>query len=170
MRLRHLIPVLLLAFGALLVPACGGDDGETASATSDDTESTDSGSDSSDSSDSDSTDDIPDPSELDDLVDEIPGLDDELGDCLSQAAAFSSLYFEALGGEDGAKEAQRKAEELKDLLPDDLHDDIDVISEAIGQVAEEGLLSGTDAMETDEFNTATDNINAYFEDECGALG
>jgi hypothetical protein len=166
MRLRHLLPVALLALAALLAPACSSDDSsDTASGSSNDR---DANSDSNDSGNSDdpgsNPDEIP---GLDDLTESIPGLGD-MGDCINQAAAFSSLYFETLGGEDGAKDAQRKAEELKAVLPDDLHDDIDVISKAIGQVAEEGLLSGTDALDTDEYRQAEEAISKYFQEECGA--
>jgi hypothetical protein len=166
MRLRHLLPIALLALAALVAPACSNDDNsDTASASSNDRDK------SSDSNDSGNSDDPgSDPDEvpgLDDLTENIPGLGD-MGDCISQAAAFSSLYFETLGGENGAKDAQRKAEELKAVLPDDLHDDIDVISKAIGQVAEEGLLSGTDALDTDEYRQAEEAISKYFQEECGS--
>lgn len=164
MRLRYLLPILLLAVGALVAPACGSDDGDTASGDSNGTNQSDSGDSGSDEGDTTET------TDLADLAEQLPGVADDLGDCFSQAAAFSSLYFEALGGEGGAEAAQQKAEELKDVLPDDLHDDIDVISKAIGQVADEGLLNGSDAMDTPEFNEASDNINAYFEKECGAGG
>jgi hypothetical protein len=171
MRLRHLLPIALLALGALVAPACSSDDSsDTASGSSNDR---DTSSDTSDSDDSGSPDDPgSNPDEvpgLDDLTESIPGLGD-MGDCISQAAAFSSLYFETLGGEDGAKDAQRKAEELKEVLPDDLHDDIEVISKAIGTVADEGLLSGTDALDTEEYRKAEEAISKYFQEECGSGG
>lgn len=172
MRARHLIPIALLAIGALIAPACSSDDSsDTASGNSNDREAN-ADSNNSDNSGADEGDSGSIPEEmpdLDDLTENVPGLDN-LGDCMKQAAAFSSLYFEALGGEEGAKGAQRKAEELKKVLPDDLHDDIDVISEAIGKVAEEGLLSGSDALDTDEYHKAEDNISKYFEKECGGGG
>ena len=35
------------------------------------------------------------------------------------------------------------------------------------KVAEEGLLSGSDALDSDEYNAANEAINQYFEQECG---
>lgn len=168
MRLRHLLPIALLALGALVAPACSSDDNsDTASGDSNDRDTSEDPANSDEPADSGSNpDEIP---GLDDLTESIPGLGD-MGDCISQAAAFSSLYFEALGNEDGAKDAKKKAEELKAVLPDDLHDDIDVISAAIGKVADEGLLSGTDALDTEEYHNAEDAISKYFQEECGAGG
>lgn len=167
MRLRHLLPITLLAVGALIAPACSGDDSsDTASGSSNDRDTASPTTGSSDSNDSENPGDVP---GLDDLTESIPGLGD-MGDCINQAAAFSSLYFEALGGEGGAKEAQKKAEELKQSLPSDLHDDLDVISEAIGKVADEGLLSGTDALDTEEYKKAEEAISKYFQEECGGGG
>ncbi len=170
MRLRTLVPVVLLALGALLAPACGGGDDDSASATSDEREqggetgNPDSGSEDSGDSGAGSTD--PDDFDLGDLPDEIPGFE-EFGDCFDLATDYGALYFDALAGEDSARQAQQKAEEMKDKLPDDLHDDIDVVADAIGKVAEEGLLSGSDALDSDEYNAANDAINQYFEQECG---
>jgi hypothetical protein len=86
------------------------------------------------------------------------------------AAAYGSLYFEALGGADGAEQAREKAEELKSVLPEDLHDDIDVVAETIGQVAEEGLFSGTDALSSPEYLEADQAITAYLDEQCGSGG
>ncbi len=178
MRARHLIPIALLALGTLIAPACSSEgSSDTASGSSNDrvtnsdangsSDTGDSGDSGTDQGDSGSNpDEVP---GLDDLAEGIPGLEN-MDDCITQAAAFGSLYVEALGGENGAKDAQRKAEGLKEVLPDDLHDEIDVISDAIGQVAEEGLFSGTDALDTEEYQNAQEAISKYFDEECGAGG
>jgi hypothetical protein len=169
MRLRFFVPLGLLALGALLAPACSGDDdGDTAARTSEERDSSGDG-DSGDSDSSDSGDSGSDDTgiqDLDDLADELPDMG-EFEDCFQLAATYSSLYLEALGGEDGARDAQNKAEELKDQLPDDLHDDIDVVADAIGEVAEEGLLSGSAALETPEYQEADQAITDHLEQECG---
>lgn len=178
MRLRHFLPIALLGIGALLAPACSSDDGsEAASTESNERDSNERDPEGGTSGDTDSdtgTDPgegtMPDPGDLPAGLEDIPGMPEDFGDCISQAAAFSSLYFEALSGEGGAENAQRKAEALKEQLPDELHGDIEVISEAIGQVAEDGLLSGSDAMESDEYEAAADNISAYFDKKCGSDG
>lgn len=168
MRPRHLLPVSLLLMGALIAPGCSSDDKtDTASSSSNERNS---GTDSGDSGNSGDPDPNPDGTpDLSDLTENIPGLEN-MGDCVTQAAAFGSLYMEALGGEDGAKTAQKKAEDLKAVLPDDLHDDIDVISEAIGTVAEEGIINGSDALESKEYQRASDAITKYFDQECGSGG
>lgn len=174
MRTRMLIPVGLLVLGGLVAPACGGDDSsDTAAKTSDErtdsgnSDSGDSGSGSSDSggsdsgSSSDST--LPD---VGDITESIPGLEN-MGDCLDLAASYSSLYLEALGGADGAKDAQAKAKEMKSQLPDDLHDDIDVVADAIGEVADKGIVNGSDALSTSEYEDANTAITDYLTKECG---
>jgi hypothetical protein len=184
LRSALLVPALLLAAGVPLLVGCGGGD-EAAEKTSEtrpdaDGEAGTSGEDpaggeegdgdeegngdedAGGSSEDESTS-IPD---LDDLTESIPGLG-ELGDCMEIAAAYGSLYFEALGGADGAEQAQEKAEELKSVLPEDLHDDIDIVAETIGQVAEEGLFSGSDALSSPEYLEADQAITAYLDEQCG---
>lgn len=177
MRLRHLLPITLLLLGALIAPSCSSDDSsDTASSSSNERESdadtggsgdTPNSGETGDSGDSGSNpDEVP---GLDDLAEEIPGLEN-MSDCLSQAAAFSALYFDTLAGGDGAKDAQKQAEQLKSVLPEDLHDEIEVIAAAIAEVAEEGLMGGSDALESEEYKKAEQAINKYFEEECGSGG
>lgn len=158
----------------MLLPACGGDDSvektseertgtdEQSSGSEDEgSKEDDGGSGSGDEEGSDNT--IPD---LDDLTESIPGLE-QMSDCLEITAAYGSLYFEALGGADGAEAALQKAEELKSVLPEDLHDDIDVVADAIGQVAEEGLFSGSEALDSPEYHAADEAITEYLAEQCG---
>ncbi|MCP4434490.1 MAG: hypothetical protein GY812_03195 [Actinomycetia bacterium] len=169
MRKLFVLPMIALAAIALVGTACSSDDsGDSAARSSDEREGSDSGSEDSGSSDSgipgldDLEDQIPD---LDELDDQLPNLGD-LDDCFTLATEYASLYIQALGGEEGATAAQKEAEELKDVLPSDLHDDIDVVAEAIGKVASEGLLSGSEALDTPEYNSANDAISEYFDKEC----
>ena len=102
MRLRLLVPLTLFALGAVIAPACSSGDDDTAASTSNDRDSdADSGGDSSGGSSG--SEDTTDPEDFDlgDIPDEIPGLG-EMSDCFSLAATYGSLYFEALGGGDGA--------------------------------------------------------------------
>ena len=78
MRLRHLLPITLLAVGALIAPACSGDDSsDTASGSSNDRDTASPTTGSNDSNDSENPGDVP---GLDDLTESIPGLGD-MGDC-----------------------------------------------------------------------------------------
>jgi hypothetical protein len=180
MRNRLLLPVALLALLSPVAVACS-DGGEIAARSSGeraaaDTGSEDSGSGSGEpdggtgepgggSEDPLELPDIPDlPDDLGDITD---GLG-EIGDCLEIAALYGSLYFEAIGGADGAAEAERKAEELKEVLPADLADEIDVIAEAIGRVATEGITS--DALGTPEYEAADEAIADYLTSACEGGG
>ena len=175
-----LVPLIAVLGAGMLLPACGGDDSlektsedragtDEQSSGAENEGSTDSEGDSgsgdeSDSGSEDGSDDsIPD---LDDLTESIPGLE-QMGDCLEIAAAYGSLYFEALGGADGAEAALQKAEELKSVLPEDLYDDIDVVAEAIGEIAEEGLFSGSEALDSPEYQAADQAITEYLNEQCG---
>lgn len=186
-RSALLFPLLLALTGAWLLAGCG-DDGDQAARTSDERPSSDADSTTRESTDQDEQgSDDPEPGDSGDPGDNgetdsdssIPGLDDleeaipplgELGDCLEIAAAYGSLYFEALGGGEGADNAKEKAEELKEVLPEDLHDDIDVIAAAIGQVAEEGLFNGSEALDTPEYQTADEAITSYLNEQCDGAG
>jgi hypothetical protein len=169
MRLRLILPLALLAVASLVAPACsGGDDGDSAARTSEERESTDGGADSGGGADeggdpgADSGSEGSD--EPGDITESIPGLEN-LGDCFDLATAYSSLYVQAISGD--AAEAQKQAEELKAQLPEDLHDDIDVVAAAIGEVAEEGPLSGSSALTTPEYQDADSAITDYLQKECG---
>ncbi len=173
MRLRMLLPIALVTLTALVAPSCGSDDSsDTAATTSNDRDSSSqtSGSDKSSTSDPSSSDSGSDNSNSDipDIGDITDGLPDNLEGCLNLASAYASLYLEALGGEDGAAKAQKTAEELKGQLPSELHDDIDVIADAIGQVATKGVINGSDALNSPEYNDADAALTKYFEQECGA--
>lgn len=141
---------------ALVAPACGGDD-ETAETgaekSSEERRTTTTAEDSEDGSEG-----------------TIPDFGDELGDvgdCLEAAAAYASLALSALSSEDGAAEAQKQAEALKDQLPEELHDEIDVVAEAFGKVSSEGLIEGAEALDSPEFNKANGAIEEYFTETCG---
>lgn len=171
MRLRLILPLALLAVASLVAPACSGDDeGDSAARTSEERESTDdggaggsdSGGDSGTSGDSGSEE--SDGPDLGDITESVPGLEN-LGDCFDLATAYSSLYLQALSGD--AAEAQQKAEELKDQLPEELHDELDVVAAAIGEVAEEGPLGGSSALSTPEYQEADTAITDYLQQECG---
>jgi hypothetical protein len=114
------------------------------------------------------------PQDLGDVQDQVQdGLDQlddfggELGDCLSMAAAYASLYTDAfLPGASGLEDSVKA---FKDRLPSDLHDEIDTIAAAFGTIDEEGILSAGDALDTDQFNDANDAVTEYLQVECQSL-
>ena len=106
-------------------------------------------------------------------------------DCEAVLSAWTSLYagLGANGGEIGDVEGTIDA--LQDVLPDDLDDDAVVFGAAVSQYfavlkehADDGDAIYTDpevqaalqGLGAEEFVTASDNINAYFEESCPAAG
>ena len=174
MRKWFFLPILFATAILLPVTACSSDD-DSASVDSD---SQDSGSDSGSGSDSDSGslgDNLPSEIEesVDSLLDEaneaLDGIGDipaGIGDCVDISLALGKIYVATVGGEQGMQDAQDAADELKDLVPSELDDDIDVIAKGIGTVAEEGFAAGGDAMNTEEFNSAMDAVSDYVNSEC----
>jgi hypothetical protein len=170
---------VLMLFGAA---ACGGDenaddttelqsDGDQSSSsddTSNDTSSSDDSSGSNDSSSDDSTssDDTPNLDDLGDLGDLDMGA---LGDCMAIGMTYAGLALGALGGGDeAAQEALDAIDELETQLPSELEDDIAVIADAYATMAEEGIMEGGEALDTDEFKEADANIQAYIDETCGS--
>lgn len=161
---------MAIVLAALLAPACSSDSSESADErTSDeraDASGGDEGSPSPNEGDPSGGDDSA-GSALGDLADQIPGLEN-FGDCVDLLTNYVKLQAETFGGASGAADAQREAENLKGQLPEELHDDLDVVATAIGEVADGGLTGGTAPLETPEFKEADSNINAYFDQECGS--
>ena len=57
-------------------------------------------------------------------------------------------------------------EGLADELPDDLQDDLAVVADAFGAIAEQGVVEGGRELATSEFREANENILGYLRDDC----
>ena len=57
-------------------------------------------------------------------------------------------------------------EGLADELPEDLQDDLAVVADAFGAIAEEGVVDGGSELTTSEFREANQNILGYLRDDC----
>ena len=176
MRRFFLLPLVLLVSGALLATGCS-DDGssqDSGSPESSGADTTDgSGSESGGSDEPGSLQDEID-SMLDEaqesvtsLLDEADGAIDGVSECVDMSIAFGKLQAAALGGGEGANQAQSAAEDLKALVPEDLGDDIDVIADAVGSISSEGLTNGGTALSTPEYEAAMNELTTYIESECG---
>lgn len=164
MKTRLVAAVALVAIVGLAAPACSGDDtvesgaqktSEPREQSSDGSGGSDSGSDSgSDGGSSDST--LPD-------FGDVAG---DMGDCLDAAGVYFTLALTAIQGEEGATKAQQQAEELKAQLPEDLQDDIDVVADTFGKIAQEGFLDGAGELNDPEFTAANQNITDYLQTTC----
>lgn len=177
MRRFFLLSLVLLVSGALVAAGCSDDDGssqDSGASESSGADTTDgSGSESGGSDEPGSLQDEID-SMLDDaqesvtsLLDEADGAIDGVSECVDMSIAFGKLQAAALGGGEGAAQAQSAAEDLKALVPEELGDDVDVIADAVGSVSSEGLTNGGTALSTPEYEAAMNELTTYIESECG---
>jgi hypothetical protein len=91
----------------------------------------------------------------------------EVDECLEVASVYAGLAFSAIGGPEAAQQARERLEELKARLPEDLHDDLDVVADTFDRIAEEGIFGGADALEDPAFEEANRAIEAYLREACG---
>jgi hypothetical protein len=89
-----------------------------------------------------------------------------LARCGEILRAYGSLATTALQGEDAAANARKTLEGLADELPEDLQDDLAVVADAFGQIADEGVVRGASALTTSAFREANENILGYLRDDC----
>ena len=89
-----------------------------------------------------------------------------LARCGEILRAYGSLAATAIQGEDAAANAKETLEGLADELPADLQDDLTVVADAFGTIAEEGVVQGASALTTSEFREANENILGYLQDDC----
>lgn len=80
--------------------------------------------------------------------------------------AYGSLAATAIQGVDAAANARDTLEGLAGELPEDLQDDLTVVADAFGAIAEEGVVQGASALATTEFREANENILGYLRDDC----
>jgi hypothetical protein len=175
--LRSLLAIFVVGALSLTFTACGDDGGSPLAAEAGDDNSSDTGDDSAGDSAGDSSDDLDLPSddELDDLAD-LAGVDEACLGGLYLAAGMFGFTDEA-----SAKEAQEYFEEARDDLPDEIRDDFDVVADAMrtyGEVLAEHdydfakLMADADAqaaledLESPEYTEATDNLDAWFSENC----
>jgi hypothetical protein len=89
-----------------------------------------------------------------------------LARCGEILRAYGSLAATAIQGADAAANARDTLEGLADELPEDLQDDLTVVAEAFGAIADEGVVQGASALATTEFREANENILGYLRDDC----
>jgi hypothetical protein len=89
-----------------------------------------------------------------------------LGRCGEILRAYGSLAATAIQGEDAAANARETLQGLADELPEDLQDDLAVVADAFGAIAEQGVVEGGSELATSEFREANENILGYLRDDC----
>ena len=111
----------------------------------------------------------PDTAELDEAIKELEenldNLPENLADCAEISTRWASLNLDTLGG--GTPESiEEDSDALKALLPDDLHDDVDVIADNMAKIADEGIAAAADDLDSEESSAANDAISDYLEETC----
>jgi hypothetical protein len=94
------------------------------------------------------------------------GTDGGVADCAEILKAYANLAVSALKGKDAAASARDTLNGLKSKLPSDLQGDLTVVADAFGNIAENGVVSGSAALTSSEFVEANKNILSYLRDDC----
>ncbi len=89
-----------------------------------------------------------------------------LAECGEILRAYGNLAATALQGQDAAAAAQDTLDGLSSDLPQDLQDDLAVVGEAFGAIAEDGVVRGASALTTSAFIEANENILGYLRNDC----
>ena len=120
-----------------------------------------------------------DSSDSDSESDSSGGLDDVtdlMGDCGQAAILYSSLIASSaslMGGatDEQIKDLEEQAESLRDDVPKDLHDDMEVVAEAYkkfavalskGSFMDEDVQQAAEDLDSGEVKAATENLDEYF--------
>jgi hypothetical protein len=105
----------------------------------------------------------------------IPDME-SLGDCMQISFAYAGLALASLGGSMGGEELsdadmaelRDSIDEIREGLPKDVQDDFEVVADAYNTLFDKGFMSedAQDALESDEFTEASENVQAYIDDLC----
>jgi hypothetical protein len=111
------------------------------------------------------------PSDLSDLTDlSIPGYN---GDCIAVASAYASVTFALLpvlfGGSEqfDAGELQATLDSLSGSVPPELAGDIQTLTDLAAQSSGKSLTEASELLDSQEWTTASDNIDAWITANCG---
>lgn len=85
--------------------------------------------------------------------------------CFEIGAAYAKLHLLALDGAQGAREATASAGQFRAFLPPALHGEIEAVTAAIAQVANEGPLEST-ALDSPAYNGSNATLAAFFDNGC----
>jgi hypothetical protein len=89
-----------------------------------------------------------------------------LSDCATILKTYLSLATTAVKGQDAAASAQKTLNGIKSELPTSLQNDLAVVANAFGAIAEQGVANGLQALTTTEFKTANENILRFLRNDC----
>lgn len=101
----------------------------------------------------------------DDLDDLTGGLGD-LGDCASLGLAYAQLIVIVFTADDADAQIDEVVSELRDEVPADLQDDLQIVSDTLKEAAAGGVLDATGAMSDPEFTAANEAISNWIAAQC----
>lgn len=176
----------LLAVAALALSACGGGDDDDATGSGSGTEA-DAGDDGSASDTADDTGDDVDQGDVADALD--PFTSEGCANAIAAMTAAAAAVPQSLSGQ-GDVDLETSLEQLNafaDAAPEEIRDDLRTVYEGYARIVEALQESGFDAssgevpdadalaqlqalgeeLDTEEFQTASENVNKWFEEECG---
>ena len=104
---------------------------------------------------------------IDDLLEQFESEFGLAGECLDLLMKYAQLMGSAFGMVPGASDRESVVAELRAALPPDLHDELQVVSDALASVERDGI-SGAGALADDDFVAANDAIVGWLETSCGA--
>ncbi|MDQ2677360.1 MAG: hypothetical protein M3Y51_01350 [Actinomycetota bacterium] len=104
---------------------------------------------------------------IDDMLEQFESELGVAGECLDLLMKYAELMASAFGMMPGSSSRESVVAELRAALPADLHDELQVISDALASV-ESGGISGMGALADEEFTAANDAIVDWLETSCGA--
>jgi len=106
---------------------------------------------------------------LDEIPFDLPNLEATGSDeCIDLALDYGNFMVEAIMDQHSPEHIQDTADSLKDSMPADLHDSVDVIADAVNTTVQGGILEGIDAATTQEFTDANSAITKYLAESCEA--
>jgi hypothetical protein len=175
------VPLAIVLAASLGLAACGGDSDEDnaeraiADAIEQANEDVENAQDEADAANDDAANDDDAGASDDDTDSSIPDMEN-LGDCMQISFAYAGLALASLGGSMGGEELsdadmaelRDSIDEIREGLPKDVQDDFEVVAEAYNTLFDKGFMSedAQDALESDEFTEASENVQAYIDDLC----
>jgi len=106
---------------------------------------------------------------LGDIQDELGDLTDglgDLGDCAELGLAYGQLVIIAFASDDPGTEIDAVIGELKDKVPAELQDDLQVVADTFADAGDGGILDATGAMSDPAFSTANGAITDWISTQC----
>lgn len=96
----------------------------------------------------------------------VPGEGSQIPECSDLLMQYTNLFIEAVSGTP-ADELEASADELREKLPEDLHDELEIVISVALKVAEEGLASGGN-LASPEYSQADRAITDYLVNGCSS--